>query len=480
MSRLLLFFCLALMLQFCSSSPETYQNLDFEQTCTDSIFQACAWKISYQYQSDINLESNQGNQYLKIQNRDGVGFVEQSHLFEAAKYERVLHFTADIKLEDITGNGVSLNLGIYDEDGGFLLNKDFGVYGKLKGSADWSTYSIAAIIPATASEVKIGFINYGNGVASFDNSKVAIEDLQARPSSTFAQAYLQVALDSIRKHALYRDSVDLEAIFEKALWIAGDAQSSEEVHLATEYLVKSLNDSHSFFMPAAARDKWENNNPGSVINYSKAKKVDNFGYLQVPGFHSNDSLAKIAFADTLRQQIRTLANQNIGGWIVDLRMNDGGNMHPMLAGLEPLFSSDTLGFLVDIQGEKEAWGRGPALEKQDGADYIKSTIPISFNSSIPIAVLYGNRTGSSGEIVLISFIGNKQTKSFGQASFGLTTGNSEMELPDQSYLFLASTRMADRNGNIFIGSVQPDFLIKDQDNNPDLTLLAALDWLKNQ
>ncbi|GAB5553191.1 MAG: hypothetical protein Sapg2KO_27820 [Saprospiraceae bacterium] len=480
MKRLLFFVILSLLLQFCSQPEVFFQNLDFEVNCADSNFLACPWKITYQHQSEISIERDGENQYLKIENKDGVGFVEQSYLFEAAESERIFHFVADIKTETINGNGVSLNLGLYDEEGAFLLNKDFGVYGKIKGTTDWTTYTLSTIIPDDATEVRIGLINYGTGTALFDRVHTRQESLKQRKASTFAQNYLKVALDSIKRHALYRDSVDLEGLYEKATWIAGNAQTAVEVHMATEYLLKGLQDGHSLFMSATSRAKWENNDSESSINFSSALKAGAYGYLSVPGFHSNDSLAKIAFADTLRQQINNLYKQNIKGWIIDLRANDGGNMNPMLAGLELLFSSDTLGYLVDIRGKKEAWGRGAAFEKYNGEDYVQPTIDATLQQTLPIAVLYGNRTGSSGEIVILSFVGNEKTQSFGQASFGLTTGNSEMALPDGSYLFLAATRMADRNGKIYKGSILPDFPIEVSSSDKDLTLKKARDWLDQQ
>jgi C-terminal processing protease CtpA/Prc len=152
-------------------------------------------------------------------------------------------------------------------------------------------------------------------------------------------------------------------------------------------------------------------------------------------------------------------------------------MHPMLAGLEPLFSSDTLGFLVNIHGEKEAWGRNELFKKEDPESYVEIDHPVSFEKQLPMAIIYGSATGSSGEIVIISFIGNYKTRSFGQPSFGLTTGNGEFKMPDGSYLFLASTQMADRNATIYSERVTPDVLIEKDESNSNLEIDKAIEWL---
>ncbi len=45
-------------------------------------------------------------------------------------------------------------------------------------------------------------------------------------------------------------------------------------------------------------------------------------------------------------------------------------------------------------------------------------------------------------------------------------------------MMLASTRMADRHGKIYSGSVRPDVLLEDNDDESDSVLSAAIEWLK--
>jgi len=238
-------------------------------------------------------------------------------------------------------------------------------------------------------------------------------------------------------------------------------------------------------MPANERKVWEGNSienkvDFNSIRYSSSEIKENYGYIIIPGFAGDEYQLKVAFADTIQKQIKQLYHKNIKGFIVDLRQNDGGNMDPMLAGLEPLYSADTTGFLIDVHGNKEYWGRNEAFKSALGTSYTQPTIKTKINNRLPIAILYGNVTGSSGEVVIISFIGNAKTKSFGQPSYGLTTGNGEYKLPDGSYMFLSSTYMADRNGKIYKSNVIPDVVIDEDEKPKDKTLEAAINWLKTQ
>ena len=152
-------------------------------------------------------------------------------------------------------------------------------------------------------------------------------------------------------------------------------------------------------------------------------------------------------------------------------------MAPMLAGLEPLFTTDTLGYLIDVDDSKEAWGRGDEFHDSEDENYVRVDNPVVLDSDLPIAVLYDGSTGSSGEIVIISFVGQENARSFGTPSMGLTTGNGEFELPDGSYMFMASTRMADRNGVVYTGVVTPDEVVE---GGADEVLNAAANWLTSQ
>lgn len=468
----------------CATTPAPlFKNLDFSNKCTNDASGLCQWDISYRAKSEIGPYLDERNNVnLMIDNENGVGYVEQTHIFNGPIAESIITFSAAIRTEDVAGKGAGLTIAVYDTSDKLIQNASmgYGNYSSVKGTTDWKSYDISSFIPKEAKSIRIGLINYGTGKAYFDNAKVHIEAIADRKPSPLSKEYIGSALDSIRKHSLRRDSVDFKEMETKAYRIAGDAKKTEDVHLAVRYLLKELGDHHSFFMTPKEYGLWSKPDITALeVAYSDCRIVEGFGYINIPGFHNDHEDLKRNFADTVRLQLKQLYDQNISGWIVDLRENDGGNMHPMLAGLEPLFSQDTLGGLRDIRGAIEYWGRGESFKESEPADYIIPRLAFSSTKQLPIAVLYDESTGSSGEIVIISFIGNAKTKSFGQPSFGLTTGNGMFLLPDGSYLFLASTRMMDRSGKVYSGKIVPNERTGIPTPENDSTLIAAIKWLKH-
>ena len=102
------------------------------------------------------------------------------------------------------------------------------------------------------------------------------------------------------------------------------------------------------------------------------------------------------------------------------------------------------------------------------------------NQEFKIEVLIGEHTASSGEMTAISFIGKNNCKLFGQPTGGYTSANKGFILPDSSYIYLASSYVADRNNKRYYSRIQPDFLIEKSNNSRvDNCVAAAKKWLVN-
>jgi hypothetical protein len=67
-----------------------------------------------------------------------------------------------------------------------------------------------------------------------------------------------------------------------------------------------------------------------------------------------------------------------------------------------------------------------------------------------VAVLIDNAVVSSGEAIAISFIGRENTKSFGSATCGKSTGNVQYNLSYNRTLVLTTVFLADRNRKLSI------------------------------
>ncbi|WP_374191873.1 hypothetical protein [Spirosoma foliorum] len=56
----------------------------------------------------------------------------------------------------------------------------------------------------------------------------------------------------------------------------------------------------------------------------------------MPDFSGTGS-AETSFTQAIQDQIKADDSDSIGGWLVDLRGNTGGNMWSMLAGIGPIW-----------------------------------------------------------------------------------------------------------------------------------------------
>jgi len=464
---------------------QVLHNADFAAGCDTCASTVHAWTLAW---AGRGVQCAHDNGALRISctdSADAVGFVEQPMHIAPVAEPVLFALSAGVRTNDLRGKGATLNIACYDASGGFLTNKDMGLYpqGWIHGTAPMARYTLKAILPASTAMVNVGLLVNGRGTVWLDDVAVERIPLQSRTADARSQAYLAAALDTIRAHALYRDSVDLDSLRTVALRIAGSGDDPADRHLAVEFLLHALGDHHSFLMAPATYTAWKNNEGAAhvPVEFATHQRIGDNGYVAVPAFMSGDPLAMDAFADSLQHALRELAHSGVKGWIVDLRRNTGGNMAPMVAGLGPLFDPGVLGGLTDVRGRTEQWSYRDGVYGWEGRATLRVPHPVQLANALPIAVLTSAQTGSSGECTALSFVGNRRTRSFGQPTWGLTTGNGEFALPDGARMFMASTRMGDRSGRPYPGPIVPDEVVEQpEDWRYDAALEAALQWLAKQ
>ena len=465
-------------------------NHDFEKS--SSLNEADdPWMISWGNTQTCYIANSPEGRHLHIRGTasNAVGFVEQELALEPDDDYRLVEIQAFVKTIGVNGRGAGLNIGVYDASNQLIATRDMGGLYSVDWSVkttDWLRQRLTIVIPAGAVMMKIGAILYGSGVAMFDEFEFQISSITGRRPSDLATQYIESMCDTISRHALVRDSVDINAIRQTALSIAGPAKNPSECYPAVRFLIDALRpagDHHSFFMTTSEVKRWESadENEHTDFDYPICSLVDSFGIIWVPGFHSGIQDHIQAFADSLQRGIQKLDSEGIRGWIVDLRDNDGGNMEPMIAGLGPLLDEGVLGSLEDVNGNHEKWLYRDGTYFWEDESLTTVSQHYSIKDKRPIAVLTGPRTGSSGEIVVISFIGNARTRSFGATTWGLTTGNGGFDLNDGARLMLSSTIMCDRFGKRYHGPIEPDVLLEGKaDKADDPVLDSALKWIKSR
>lgn len=89
-------------------------------------------------------------------------------------------------------------------------------------------------------------------------------------------------------------------------------------------------------------------------------------------------------------------------------------------------------------------------------------------------------TSSSGEAITIAFIGRDNTVRIGSPTGGIATGNAAIPLSDGARLVLTVGYMADRNGKVYPGPIEPDQIIATDSAAADAGLDAAVEWLSDR
>ena len=294
---------------------------------------------------------------------------------------------------------------------------------------------------------------------------------------TKARAYLDAALATIADNAYYSERIDWSTLRPELEQLAAGATRPEETHPAIRRALEALGDNHSKLLPRSRVEKAASgpgsDSAGDSDSHSdhgiRAETLGRVGYLSVPGFAFTNAARSAEFSGTLQRHLDAQAAAGACGWIIDLRVNTGGNMYPMIQGLSGLLGGETLGYFV--RGEE----RTPWSARRFGVRDV-DLHELEGGTSAPVAVLQGRRTFSSGEATLLSFIGRANTRRFGEASGGLSTANRMFPLPDGAALVLTTSVMADRTGLAYGGPIEPDVQIWDVSR----TDIVARQWVEAQ
>jgi len=331
----------------------------------------------------------------------------------------------------------------------------------------------------------------------------------AAPGVANADAHAGVETPDVRgriiqlleTEALYRDRVDWAAARQR-LRAAG---STEEADSILDQLIARSTANHGRWIRASAistpsgrlqrtaqasqlrRPATQAGTGGPAAH--RSRKSDPIGWVSIPTFKEDSAAApevrhqqQLTFAQQLQSQLRAEDQRSLCGWIVDLRANQGGNMWPMLLGVAPLLSTQPDG--KEVIGAFKAGRAQQDWTLESGRLLVNgrprmglAAAPYVLRHPAPaVAVLFGADTASSGEMVALAFRGRHATRSFGQHTAGLSTGNTPVRLADGSMLLLTASVSVDRN---LIGNGEklvPDVVVSDAADAE----AAARVWLMEQ
>jgi C-terminal processing protease CtpA/Prc len=347
---------------------------------------------------------------------------------------------------------------------------------EMSGTAPSRSISITLRVNSSAVAIYYGMVMSGAGKAEARHLRVTSKPAPTGPPSAAAGQLLDSVYAAVREGSYWRDTVSWSVVEPQYRAMAEGAQTTDEAYDAIRWLLSRLGDHHSNVMsPAMMRAMNASGSEAGAHARSalpEVKSLDGgFGYVMVPAFGSIDSSTGATFAADIRAGLGQIALATRCGWVVDLRLNGGGNMWPMLAGLQPFLGNGPLGY---FQGADSVNG----MPWRAGLGYAPSPASLASLDTAPVAVLTGPLTGSSGEAVTIAFRGRPRTRSFGLPTAGLANANMSALLPDGGMLSLMNAVDVDRDGHVYGYKVDPDVKVPDGDPGTDAALDLAISWLK--
>ncbi|MEO5984256.1 MAG: S41 family peptidase [Ferruginibacter sp.] len=349
----------------------------------------------------------------------------------------------------------------------------------------WKIYENRELLPAGTDSIVINIIVKGASTGWFDDVHLEIPNTLKRPPAALKKILANV-FKWAKNNYWKRDSVDWAAVKRKMIFMEAGALNNQDYYPSLRAMLPEIHDPHGHIITAEQHRQGKAavvTSPDYKPRLPYAKMVDNdYVYLHIPQcFTYHPSLRK-QYADTLLTQIKLLDSlHHLKGWIVDIRDNGGGFCDPMIAALSPVYGP---GFMCGTQFfDKKNYGKRDSTFwiPADGKYFFFDIKPYWPQNDLPVAVLSGPRTGSSGEIVLIGFMHHPRAKVFGEPSGGVPTGPEPYDLPDGGSFSLSASVRFDRGGVNYGSHINPDVFVLNPENIRDMktdpVILAAKAWL---
>lgn len=275
--------------------------------------------------------------------------------------------------------------------------------------------------------------------------------------------FLNNMMDIMQANSINRKTIDWSSFRSSVLNTAKGKQTRAQLDPVIRNAISLLRDSHSFVLKPNGLGLVGESSLDCSVQPEPVVDIENVGYIKITRFLGNETEAQ-NFAKDIQQSIQSQDNENLIGWVVDLRNNGGGNMWPMLAGIGPILGEGIAGYFVDSDNVKSEWGYFGGESRLSGQAITSITEPYELIKPNPkVAVLTNRACGSSGEAIIVAFKERPNTRSFGERSCGVSTANTNFDLGDDYTLWLTVSTFADRAETLYGGRISPDETINDSE-----------------
>jgi carboxyl-terminal processing protease len=306
---------------------------------------------------------------------------------------------------------------------------------------------------------------------------------------------LDSSISLLQRHSIHKQTVNWDELRKVAFQKAANAKKWNDLGPAAAYMFEAVHDHHGWLSIGDTDFRW---NQKTELKFSEAVKSEiakgnrivkrllpgNIGYLRVPGMMPDTGMYNKK-AQQLADSLCALQQMGADKYIIDLRLNAGGTVFSMIAGVSALLGNGKFIGNAGADGKIENMsiiedGRFYAVNGGSAKAIMRCD---KINVSTPVVILTGNLTGSAGEGVAIAFKGRKNIRFIGEPTAGFTTANNgHWIIEGKAGIVIAEAVLVDRNGKIYKKDVQPDEIIWGGDNFDDYIqdkkILAALKWLR--
>ncbi|MEC1178088.1 S41 family peptidase [Metasolibacillus meyeri] len=275
-----------------------------------------------------------------------------------------------------------------------------------------------------------------------------------------AERYGKVAIEMIELNGYYANGEQWEETKEKLKNEFKKVSVYEDTYLFIEEALQVGGGKHSFLLTKENRQTLS-----AKDEMPSTTREGDLLIIKLPQ-HLDAAANGKQYADTVLQEIKN--NMNIKGAIIDLRGNRGGDMGPMITAVSPFLED---GDLYHLEYLDRDWTVKLENGKSIGGGTQITTNITPFKLDVPVAVLIDDQTASSGEAVLMAFMGQPHAKTFGQPSAGYASANITLPLYDGTLINITVAYNKTLNGEVFYDTpVLPDV----QTDHP---LEQAIEWL---
>ena len=312
--------------------------------------------------------------------------------------------------------------------------------------------------------------------------------------------YVREALDTMQKQSLYSKKVNWQTARAKAEQQLAAAKTSLDAESIIIDVFKQLEDNHGMYGGIDTSYTYIAPGPERIMSksilkeYRKPRSVkikmlaNGIAYFKMPAILIGSNQQKMKeWANLMMDSLCVLNGFKPKAYIIDLRMNNGGNSEPMWQIIKRFTGDQNKTYMADADMKILP----PSADSAELA-YQRAAVPDSVCvlakniSTIPVAVLTGPGTASSGEIMALSLSTRPNTRLFGEPSIGVASVTNGFVIQNKGYLLLTVNYIADAKKKVLVDKfINPDVFVKsdsDDFENPlnDGTVNVAITWLKEK